>query len=425
MIELNGKEWSKLTFEDIVELLKNDTDESFFLEYKCDQEDNTKFIKEVCAFANSFGGYIVLGVNDDKTISGCDEWDENRIHNVIRNCISPIPNFDVRTLNKDSQTIVVVRVEEGKLPPYITNNGKIYIRVSSSSNPIRNASELQILINKRKEQEDNVNRKIQLPQMEVAPPNYCGYIDLGFSVVADESFDFTQKFYGIDLSQVLELLNSDKNKYSISRLGNSLLITIGELKNPNNHEKPFLVPSGCVYMLEIFKDSSVRMRLPLIGTGSGNGEVDIMDSFYLCNLFRDVYASLVGKEFYKHFIMAQKYEEMRVLKQFYPIYDSKRFENQCFNIAYKKRSEDHELKYGKNTIPIGHRIPSSGYDVIDEHYFVKRDIEYTNTTLLDCLFYTSFGNLGYIDFVDLELIKNSKEIQNNQLDNSHNAPDCP
>ena len=405
MIELNGKEWLKLAFEDVEEILKAGTDESYFLEYKSDKEDTVKFIKEVCAFANSFGGYIVLGVKDDKTIDGCEEWNEIRIHTAIRNCISPIPNFDVRTLSKNSKTIIVIRVEEGIIPPYITNKGKIYIRVSSGSNPIMNSSELQILINKRKTHEAFINRKIQLPQLENAPSNYCGYIDLGFLVVADKSFEFNKQFYNLDLTSVCGLLNSYKNPYSISRLGDSLLITIGELKNPNSNEKPSLIPSGCSYMLEIFRDSSVRMRLPLIGTGNGNEEVDIMDSFYLSNLFREVYECLVGKDFIKHFVLAQKYEEMKVLKQFYPIYNSKRFENQSFNTAFIKRSENHILKYGNNTIPIGHRIPATGYDVIDEREFVLKKVEYSNTNLLSRLFYLYFGNLGFIDSVDTDLIE--------------------
>ncbi|MGN0576922.1 MAG: helix-turn-helix domain-containing protein [Ruminococcus sp.] len=40
-------------------------------------------IKEVSAFANTYGGYNFLGVDDDKTISGCAEWTEQRTHNAI------------------------------------------------------------------------------------------------------------------------------------------------------------------------------------------------------------------------------------------------------------------------------------------------------------------------------------------------------
>ena len=68
-------------------------DENFFFEFKSDDEEPKKLIKEISAFANTYGGYILLGVNDDKTIGGCKKWTEQRIHITIHDCITPTPNF--------------------------------------------------------------------------------------------------------------------------------------------------------------------------------------------------------------------------------------------------------------------------------------------------------------------------------------------
>jgi len=71
MVNINNKPWDKLRFRDIEKFLSESGDENFFFEFKSDDEEPKKLIKEISAFANTYGGYILLGVNDDKTIGGC------------------------------------------------------------------------------------------------------------------------------------------------------------------------------------------------------------------------------------------------------------------------------------------------------------------------------------------------------------------
>lgn len=71
MVNINNKPWDKLRFHDIEKFLSEADDENFFFEFKSDDEEPKKLIKEISAFANTYGGYILLGVNDDKTIGGC------------------------------------------------------------------------------------------------------------------------------------------------------------------------------------------------------------------------------------------------------------------------------------------------------------------------------------------------------------------
>ena len=82
MININNKEWGKLRLSDIQKHLSGDDDESFFFEYKEDDVKPDHLIKEVSAFANTYGGYIIIGVNDNKEIIGCSKWTE-----TIRNAL--------------------------------------------------------------------------------------------------------------------------------------------------------------------------------------------------------------------------------------------------------------------------------------------------------------------------------------------------
>ena len=83
MININNKPWEKLRLSDIEKFLCSSTDENFFYEFKSDNEEPSKLIKEISAFANTYGGYIFLGINDDKKIGGCTKWTEQRIHTTI------------------------------------------------------------------------------------------------------------------------------------------------------------------------------------------------------------------------------------------------------------------------------------------------------------------------------------------------------
>ena len=87
MLNINGREWNDLTVEDI-EKAVSDEDESFFFEFKEDRVEAKKLTEEISAFANTFGGYILLGVSDEKVITGCIKWNEQRIHAMIHDSLS-------------------------------------------------------------------------------------------------------------------------------------------------------------------------------------------------------------------------------------------------------------------------------------------------------------------------------------------------
>ena len=149
MININNKEWGKLRLSDIQKHLSGDDDESFFFEYKEDDVKPDHLIKEVSAFANTYGGYIIIGVNDNKEIIGCSKWTEQRISTTIHDSLTPIPVFDVKKIKTPNSKILIIKIEEGTNPPYITGKGYIYERISSGSFPIKESYKLSKLYDKK------------------------------------------------------------------------------------------------------------------------------------------------------------------------------------------------------------------------------------------------------------------------------------
>lgn len=397
MININNKIWDKLRLKDIERYLDTiDDDETFFIEFKEENIRNTQLTKEISAFANSFGGYILLGVNDSKKIVVCSNiWTELKINTIICNGISPTPHFDIKKFDlKNSKKLYIIKVEEGTNPPYITNDGYIYHRVSSSSDRVKDANTLNNLYLRNQNNIKKIEDKIYIPEISgTIPNNLCGYIDFGFSLTSKNIEKTKEKVRKADIEKISEKLKDYKQKYSISKVGYSLSITIGEpiMKMGDN---PILTTGGLSNFMEILPDGSFRCRIIICSeTDSSIAYISLITMIH--SLFKEIYAIVFGNNFVSNFIEAKKYEKLTVLKLFQPKIvvtgESKYVEK------FNKLFNDHIIKYGNNIIANNNRIPLNGFINIDKSLFDLNKVKFNNDNLYGQLFYTSYFLLGYID----------------------------
>lgn len=369
-ININNKRWDKITARDIQKVLSGTDDESFFFEFKSDDEEPNKLVKEISALANTYGGYIFLGVNNDKSIGGCEKWTEQRIHTAIHDSLTPTPNFDVRRFKIEGKTVFVIKVEEGTLPPYITGKGAIYERLSSGSFPIKDSAKLTQLYNKRADQEARVKSKIEFGDINVNlanTNNLCGYIDIGFSVTCSEETYLQKNYQKLDfLSSVAEKVGN--NAFSVSLVGSALMFTIGEIANSERSKPAPLFAAGLHDYLVVYGDCSASCRVLLFANENGN-QVDISVAPIVTEAFKSIYKLLCGDDFYKIFVHAQKYESLKVVKQFVPVYELSRHFGEIENNPFKNVLKDHRAKYGENLIIQSNRVPLFGYELIDKQWF--------------------------------------------------------
>ena len=397
MININNKIWDKLRLKDIEKYLDTiDDDETFFIEFKEENIRNTQLTKEISAFANSFGGYILLGVNDSKKIVGCSNiWTELKINTIICNGISPTPHFDIKKFDlKNSKKLYIIKVEEGTNPPYITNDGYIYHRVSSSSDRVKDANTLNNLYLRNQNNIKKIEDKIYIQEISgTIPNNLCGYIDFGFSLTSKNIEKTKEKVRKADIEKISEKLKDYKQKYSISKVGYSLSITIGEpiMKMGDN---PILTTGGLSNFMEILPDGSFRCRIIICSeTDSSIAYISLITMIH--SLFKEIYAIVFGNNFVSNFIEAKKYEKLTVLKLFQPKIavtgESKYVEK------FNKLFNDHIIKYGNNIIANNNRSPLNGFINIDKSLFDLNKVKFNNDNLYGQLFYTSYFLLGYID----------------------------
>ena len=113
----------KMTTEELEILVKQG--EGYTLEFK--ENLGKKFAVEVVALANSMGGKILIGVDDDGNIIGTDTSNNQRAN--IQNQISQIePRINVKIEVVDN--VMVVNVPEGDDKPYSSSDG-YYLRAGS------------------------------------------------------------------------------------------------------------------------------------------------------------------------------------------------------------------------------------------------------------------------------------------------------
>ena len=126
--------------------------ESIHLELK--KEYVKDILKTVIAFANTSGGKIYIGIDDDGKVLGVQKLDTDilKLSNSIRDSIKPdITLFTSILVEKiDGKDVIVVDVQKGASSPYyLTDKGilpsGVYVRQGASSVPATDATILKMI----------------------------------------------------------------------------------------------------------------------------------------------------------------------------------------------------------------------------------------------------------------------------------------
>src|SRR5437867_7704394 len=121
---------------DLLEIIRNG--ENSGVEFKRDVLEKHALAKELVAFPNLSGGMVLLGVEDDGTISGITRQDlEQFVMNVSRDQIRPsiIPFFEIVRDVEPGKDVAIVRVTRGFDVHSLWHNNRntYYIRVGTQS----------------------------------------------------------------------------------------------------------------------------------------------------------------------------------------------------------------------------------------------------------------------------------------------------
>lgn len=108
------------------------------VEYKRDLSSLKPILKTLIAFANTAGGTLLIGKDDNGTIVGIDDvyTAEAKLANVIADSICPPLMPEIETTSIEGKAIIVIRVAFWRGPFYLKSQGPeagVYVRLGSTN----------------------------------------------------------------------------------------------------------------------------------------------------------------------------------------------------------------------------------------------------------------------------------------------------
>ncbi len=118
--------------------------ECLTVEFKQRFSDYKKIAKEFIALANTKGGIVLFGIDDDASVYGVEseKGETELIKETFENYIEPSINYIISYIDLENKEIVCVEIPESKNKPHRIqdyqskldiNNSQVYVRVNDKS----------------------------------------------------------------------------------------------------------------------------------------------------------------------------------------------------------------------------------------------------------------------------------------------------
>ncbi|MCE2505146.1 MAG: ATP-binding protein [Nitrosopumilaceae archaeon] len=188
--------------------------------------DMKNLANHLCAFANTHGGYLVLGIdeekNNDKLLrfkkNGFKKEKEDHTKNEIRNHhvrIEPSPEIQTKIIPNNDKFYVVIKIENNQVKkPHFVNEKGCFVRIGPSTNTASRNTVLNLFSDTNKQIQDLENLKAstlnlkedfiltidKFRSISPAAPNRLAKLDLTLfrnNITKCQSFLLEKKILGI------------------------------------------------------------------------------------------------------------------------------------------------------------------------------------------------------------------------------------
>lgn len=169
---------SELTASDLAVLAE--VPEGWFIEYKRDPCKAKDYAKEASAFANSMGGWIFVGIEEDSSTRkpdhgpGLQNSEATKLQDSARDAIfqnlSPSPKIELAVVRgpipalsvPSDRCVLVIHIPASQNTPHIHSSGKIYRRQADKSEPVEitDRSELDALYKRAKRMRSRIDTRL-------------------------------------------------------------------------------------------------------------------------------------------------------------------------------------------------------------------------------------------------------------------------
>lgn len=133
----------------VLDLIKQGENQE--VEFKRKLNSNQEIGKVICSFANTQGGILVLGVEDNGKLVGINE-DVDEVQQRLAaasQVVSPTPITQIERHQIQNKVILVTIIQQSPDNTYYTFQGAIYVRIGSTTKRIEGQTHLEFLRNKQ------------------------------------------------------------------------------------------------------------------------------------------------------------------------------------------------------------------------------------------------------------------------------------
>jgi predicted HTH transcriptional regulator len=144
---------SEMDYLDVKNLAQ--TGEGTYLEFKRTIPSAHKIAREIAAFANTSGGTLLVGVDDDKSLVGVEGYQEEEflLAKAANKLCEPRVNIMMEIVHFGERDLLVIKVPEASNKPVYVHEKKgqvVYVR-DKDSNKVASRERIEILKNKYSE----------------------------------------------------------------------------------------------------------------------------------------------------------------------------------------------------------------------------------------------------------------------------------
>lgn len=131
-----------ITRKRVLELIE--LGEGLNVEFKQRFSSHEKIAKEMIAFANTSGGFILFGVDDNRSIYGIqnEKSDLDLVKDAAEKFCEPMIEIEIQAMEIERKYLLIVEINESKIKPHRIqdykkeldlNSAQVYVRVNDKS----------------------------------------------------------------------------------------------------------------------------------------------------------------------------------------------------------------------------------------------------------------------------------------------------
>lgn len=281
---------NEVTYAELEQL--NTLDEGYHLEFKLNFNDSVKkkIPAIITSFANSSGGWIVIGIEDKSKIIVPIKKERNDfgqiISQLLKGSVTPIPQYEVRFLecpDVEGSGVLLVYVYEGNFTPYISD-GTVYIRNGSSKEPVQRSDRatIELLLDKSNQHKRTIEmffeRDIEFPYNNlVHKTREYSLCNIFIKNLAEINIFKTYQ----DKEKIKTCVIQDKES-----IFHSAQFDLDSILFRHKTITPF--DNGITMLYELYRDLSTKIHIPLT-------TMDDFESEYAVNKICECISANIGK----------------------------------------------------------------------------------------------------------------------------------